>query len=661
MTPIDDLHNLTRLVKTASYLSPRQVVFRARRIARQKWYRVIKKKAPFPNNVHEAGWEPLWYGLTDIKESVDVDGTEDRVAKEAAAIRSSEFNFLNHTVRFRDEPHWHSRKLSHLWRYHLHYFDYCECLLIDFGCSGNADNYTAFKYLVRSWIRSNRHQYGDGWHPYTLSVRIVNWLHALAGFKNLLADDPDFKRSLISSLGGQLQVLAGDLEYDVRGNHLVKNIRALLVGSSALDTSHSQKWLATALKVLRDEVAEQILADGGHFERNPGYHLSVLKDLLECAVWIQRNRKERYAWLDIALRRMLDWLTIITPSGGQLPLLKDTTRDYRPILEDVLAAGALYFDTSAYKPTEQFGTYPCLLFGRRGKIRYDEWERAKFGIGSAALEISGYYVMRDDTGADSLVFDAGKVCPDYLPAHAHADMLSYELTCNGQPLVVDSGVYEYTAGRWRDYFRSTRAHNTVELNGCNQSDVWGSFRVADRAYPGKTTWHELPDYNLVQASHDGYLKMSTPARHHRTIVWQKERFWLVWDRINGVGEMSAASHIHFHPSIDIHQSDESVWELKTATGPLWMVAFGHSGHSVCSGQVEPRCQGWYSEVFGKMMPNTVVTLQDTFRAVTMFGYLISKDTPATVVHQSGSGSSVDLIISHAEEEFRYGFDYAIGS
>ena len=96
---------------------------------------------------------------------------------------------------------------------------------------------------------------------------------------------------------------------------------------------------------------------------------------------------------------------------------------------------------------------------------------------------SGYYAVNDFAREDFLIVDAGPVCPDYLPAHAHADMLNYELVIRGRRVIVDSGVYEYQAGAWRDYFRSTRAHNTVEINRENQSEVWSSFRVARRARP----------------------------------------------------------------------------------------------------------------------------------------------------------------------------------
>ena len=79
-----------------------------------------------------------------------------------------------------------------------------------------------------------------------------------------------------------------------------------------------------------------------------------------------------------------------------------------------------------------------------------------------------------------MIFDTGDICPTYLPAHGHCDALSFELSINGLPLIVNSGTYQYENGQWRNYFRSTKAHNTVSISNQEQSQFWGSFRVAKR-------------------------------------------------------------------------------------------------------------------------------------------------------------------------------------
>ena len=660
MPPDDFIHAAFRFVRTIGYLTPRQMLTRVRRIANRNWNRAIRTRAPRPSHLKISPCKPLFQGLHDLGEQSGVAEIAATYTNRAAGIRSFKFDFLNQTIEMQNRHLWHDRSLSHLWRYHLHYFDYCEDLLVDFRQSGNPDNYAVFKTMAQSWMQANDKIYGDGWHPYTLSLRIVNWLHALDGFADPLSADQAFRMQLLVSIRGQLEELSRDLEHDVRGNHIIKNLRALLIGGGTFQDRHAQKWLDLALQLLQVEIDEQILPDGGHFERNPGYHLAVFKDLLECAVWLQRNRHVRYTWLDDGLRRMLGWLITVSQPENRLPLLKDTTLDSRQSIAELLAAGALYLQSPEFKLSEEFGLYPLLLFGREGQTLFESWKIHTHSPDSAALHASGFYLLRDDTTLDLLIFDAGRVCPDYLPAHAHADLLSFELTCSGTPIVVDSGVYEYTAGQWRDYFRSTRAHNTVELNGCNQSDVWGSFRMAARALPGEVVWDNQEDHVLVQASHDGYARAPHKAIHHRAAFWQKGRFWLILDRIVGERTNRTASHIHFHPVVQVEQEDADVWQLLNAPEPLWLTAFGHKRLGLCSGETAPRVQGWYSERFGNIMPNTVLTLHGEHARDVCLGYIISKENPVSVQHAITGNKSVAVTVVHGQAKFTHTFKFSAG-
>jgi uncharacterized heparinase superfamily protein len=335
------------------------------------------------------------------------------------------------------------------------------------------------------------------------------------------------------------------------------NLRALVAGGLALAGEEPASWLSRALVEIEAEVAEQVLADGGHFERVPGYHVVVTRDLLEIATWLRRSRTVP-PWLSDAIERMLTFLDQMIMADGRLPLLKDTTYDgLAP--QNVLAAGG--------------------------------WKRQPRP--AACLPASGYAIFRPHDGA-SLVVDVGAPCPDYLPAHAHADMFSFELCLGGRRVVVDSGVYTYEAGQWRDYFRSTRAHNTVEVEGENQSEVWSTFRVGRRARPSRITFHEKG----IQAEHDGYERLRVPVRHRRTITIVRD-FMVVIDHLLGSGAAAAASHVHIHPDatppkIVPFRADAAAWS-----------------------------EGWYSEHFGEKRANRVLTLTKRAALPFTFGYIIA--------------------------------------
>lgn len=650
---MNQLNRLRLMLSTARYLSREQILSRCRRIVRRWWWRLRGRTASIDSNCRLAAHQSLYAGLKEV-DSLDVNDEELRQTLDRAnAIAGHRFSFLNQNVDLSTHPGWHDLRLSQLWRYHLHYFDYVQDLLVWSSAGLSRAAYEAFRTLANSWINENQKLTGDGWHPFTISVRIVNWLHAVSAFEAQLQTDEPFRKRLLGSLYGQAQVLAADLELDVRGNHLLKNLRGLLWAGVAFEGAEPQSWFQRAMELLPQELDEQVLRDGGHFERTPAYHLIVLKDCLEIGIWLRRNRENSPAWLDDAVRRMLDYLMAILPPGGQLPLLKDTAWDAAPAPSKLLAAGSIYLDDPVYKLTNEPGLYCFLLFGTAGLEKFRAWPNNRQARGSLALAESNHFVMRDEGSGEYLILDAGKPCPDYLPAHAQADLLTYELSIDGQRIVVDSGVYEYAEGPWRDYFRSTRAHNTVEVAGENQSEVWGSFRVARRARPGGVFWQEAGDCVMLRGEHDGYSRLPVPLTHRRTVVWRRNHFWLIADELLGKGETTSASYLHFHPNLLLEKVEDSVWRVQGCHTPLWVTAFGQQGHAVVTGLMEPVRQGWYSERFGHLQRNTVLTLHQRGTLPTCYGYVISRYKPAKV-EAVGGGDRHQINVKQDGDRYSFG-------
>ena len=520
---------MNRFVETVRHLSLRQIATRATRMAQRTWWRATNASAPHARNAPPiAPHQPLWR---------DVAPTER--GREIAAGR---FTFLNET---RVRPPWDAPDAPRLWRFHLHQFDYAREL-----------EPRVFFELAHSWIASNTQLTGDAWHPYTVSLRIVNWCEALLAF----GDDETIRASIYAQSG----FLARHLERDVRGNHLLENARALVRAGVFFDRA---QWRELGIRILREEVPEQVLTDGGHFERTPGYHVRVMHVLEDVAAYVPEP------WLTNAVARMRRFLDAITPPDGRLPLLKDTTLDYG--------------------------------------VRQPQLPLSNAAAAAAALHSSGFYVMRNDTRGDFLIADFGRVCPDYLPAHAHADMFSYELTIDGKPTIVDSGVFEYAEGEWRNWFRSTAAHNTVEIDGRDQSEMWGSFRVGRRARPRDVVWTDTPELTAIAGEHDGYA----PVIHHRTIIaLHRERMWAIIDRVEGPAAHVARSYIHLHPDAP----------------PPNIATFGAT---------TSESEGWYSERFGEKRRNRVLVLET--KSPALFGYVIAAEGPVSV-SVSNDGGKLDI-------------------
>jgi hypothetical protein len=620
-------------LSTARHLTSRQIYTRARRIIRTRWWGLTRRRIKLPRQIALAPHQPLWLPLAHGGRALPSSSSDwsDRLAF-AKGVAGGHFRFLGRERWWPDQPDWHDSSVSRLWRYHLHYFDYVLDLGLLAATEARMEAWSAFRRLSESWMACNGRLIGDGWHPYTVSIRIVNFCHALSIFESELRTDRFFADQLLRNTYAQLQYLIRDLEHDVRGNHIIENARALIHGGVVFDGEEAKRWLRVGMKLLESEVAEQIEPDGGHFERTPAYHATVLRNLLEIALVLRRNRSVP-AWLDDAIARMLDFLASITRPDGTLPLIKDTTHDGLPP-RDLLAAGAIYLNDPRWKRSKERGLYPWCLFGHEGWARFDEMPCRTLEERVRYFESSGFAIIRDKH--QLAVIDVGRPCPDYLPAHAHADLLSFELVVDGLPTIVDSGVYEYEAGPWRDFFRSTRAHNTVEVGGANQSEVWASFRVGRRARPRNVRCHRSEQATILQAEHDGYQRLRVPVIHRRTFAFASEAL-LVIDDLLGEGLTHARSFLHAAPSLQIVQESATVWRM----GSSVVSTFGIGSAQVERGERHPM-QGWYSERFGNVTPNSVLIMHRSGELPFRLGYVIARQPFMIHTAEEENGSVLNL-------------------
>jgi uncharacterized heparinase superfamily protein len=525
----------------------------------------------------------------------------------AAMLAREEWTVFGEPVKF-DAGVWSNPALSQLARYQLHYFDFADDLLV-------SRDVATFRRLAHLWIDANAELIGDGWHPYTVSLRVIQWLRAVSVMPELHDD-----AVLIRSLYGQCEFLRRNLEFDVRGNHLLENLRALILAGLAFEGAGATRWFRIGMRHLRAELREQIGPDGAHFERTPGYHLSLCREFLELLLVLEHTNVVDTEWLRDAVERMGDFLVVIVRPDGSVPLFKDTTEGALAPL-DVLDALAVRFARPEFKRRDTPGAYARQLFGLHATTAF---ERLPTRSDSERAEIRGGYlvVSRADHG-DHLIIDGGRVCPPYLPAHAHADMFSYELMIGGVPIVVDSGVYQYSEGVWRDYFRSTRAHNTVEVAGRNQSEVWGSFRVGRRATPSVRVSVDEGTVSF-HGTHDGYRSLSPSVTHHRVLRFCRHRIFVVVDFLTG-GAAEAISFVHLHPALSARGGENGIWKI--AGSDAWIVASGFERLTIERGKEPPHPQGWYSQRFSDRVANDVIGLH--FRGNKVV-YVITEGGPAEI-------------------------------
>lgn len=476
------------------------------------------------------------------------------------------FRFLSVTREASAATDWNRADWPKLWLYNLHYFD-------DLNAADAAVRVAWHRALVSRWIVENPPAAGNGWEPYPLSLRLVNWIKWLAA-----GNAPE--AGMVDNLAVQARWLTKRLEWHLLGNHLLANAKALVFAGTFFAGGEADAWRQRGLAILRREHAEQILSDGGHFERSPMYHAVILEDLLDLIQLAQRwpgviEADTEVVWRNDA-RRMLGWLAEMSHPDGEIAFFNDAATGIAPNL----AALAAYADA--------IGIVAEQSPSRRHRLLPD----------------SGY--LRAEVGDAVLLADVGEIGPDYLPGHAHADTLSFELSVFGQRVVVNSGTSEYGLGAERLRQRGTAAHSTVQIDGADSSEVWSGFRVARRAWPTGFTANFEAAAVEVSCAHDGYRRLSGRPLHRRN--WHMTAQGLrVTDAIEG-GFRDAVARYYLHPAVTVSAAgNDGVLTLPDGHIIRW---------SVTDGAARVVAATWHPE-FGQSIPSKCIELVFKGPQVTM--------------------------------------------
>lgn len=430
--------------------------------------------------------------------------------------------FLNVRISIVDRGIWNCVKLDKLWLYNLHYFD--DLNSPDWHARSEIQH-----RLMSRWVNENPVFEGNGWEPYPTSLRLVNWVKWLSRQNSI-------DSNLHDSLMQQAEALLQQLEYHILGNHLFANGKALLFVGTYLKGSLSDKCTTKGLKIIDAEVNEQFLDDGGHFELTPMYHSILLWDILELIGLAQVSQSPRLThrlpkWNAVA-EKALSWLQGMIHKDGEVSFFNDA------------AIGIAHCPSDIFKYAEQLGL---------------SWAQPHTPL--HVYKASGYAKVEYEKY--SFIFDHAQVGPDYLPGHAHADTLSFELSIADERVFVNSGTSLYGVSDERLRQRQTAAHNTVEVCGQSSSEVWSGFRVARRATATLEEAVECKDYVRLTASHNGYKRLRPKVNHRRSITANAHSL-KIEDSLTE--KVSAMFHLHIHPGVKCTRINSNSVRLTSKKG-----------------------------------------------------------------------------------------------
>ncbi|MEW4922388.1 alginate lyase family protein [Algibacter sp. 2305UL17-15] len=465
-----DSNKVKLLIHTVKYLRFKQVYYRLYYFIRHKFFKKTYDKQ-LQINIEPLVWDNFFHYQNSFSEH-------------------NTFTFLNISHQFDSDIDWNFNEHGKLWAYNLNYFEYLnqETLSKEDGLK-----------LIKDYVKNDTHL-KDGKEPYPISLRGINWIKFLSTHK---ISDKEINQYLYN----HYQLLSHNLEYHLLGNHLLENGYALLFGAYYFKDGVLYK---KAKHILLEELKEQVLSDGAHFELSPMYHQILLHRLLDCINLIKKNPQkedELFPFLIKTAVKMLSWLQVVTYKNGNIPMVND----------------------SAYGIAAESKK----LFAYAESLNL-QWKKA-------LLSDSGY--RKIENNIYELFLDVGHVGPKYQPGHAHSDTFSFELYVNEKPIIVDTGVSTYEKNEQRQIERSTASHNTVKIGDYEQTDVWGGFRVAKRAKIIKLKESE----GLIEASHDGYKKLN--ILHTRSFSAKKEGIEIN-DSLSASSQNINKSYLHLHHSIE---------------------------------------------------------------------------------------------------------------
>lgn len=446
--------------------------------------------------------------------------------------------------------------------------------------SGNKQYADEVAAQLESWLAQNPFGYGMNWRsPLELGVRVINWVWSL----DMIKDSHAISNELWSQLYRCAYLHCWDIarkysQGSSANNHLIGEAAGVYIAASYFhDFPGSKKLRLTSKAILEREILAQSYDDGCNREQALGYQFFVMQFFTFAALVADRTGEPMSSEYLDRLHAQYQFIAKLSDGGQTLPMFGDGDDGYVLDLGDgvdstdsVLAVGACLFDDPdlAIK-VRKWPESPAWLFPgdtiKRMKANVGKLKNAP--LANHAFKQAGYYLLqggdRDCNNSISLLFDCGDLGFGSLAAHGHADALSFSLRLGGTPFLVDPGTYDYfTYPEWRNYFRSTRAHNTIEVDNVSQSRITGLFMWGNHA-ASRCQFVDLNSQSpTVSGSHDGYESLRDAVRITRTINLDKEiRRITIRDDLTANYPHVIAAHFHLNDRVEIKRISANSFRL----------------------------------------------------------------------------------------------------
>ena len=446
-----------------------------------------------------------------------------------------EFNFLNQTKYLTFPGTWNNKNWDRLWQFNLHYFNWTIDWIIESISIGNwSSKGNHIEYLIDDWIKNNKIGFGDGWHSYTISIRIRNLSCIYRYFPELR------NQTRIESLWIQLNWLDNHIEFFHKGNHLLENLISLLFVSIQFEGQDANNIFNRNLELLRLELDKQIMNDGGHIERSAAYHLIILERLSELALIIRLVKSYIPGWLNQKIKLMNNWVEKIKLLNNRFPDFNDSALDISNNIDTVL-----YKSKAALNEKQKKEEVFKIINSKIDKVLKKTKNKKNNSIQTTILENTGWAIFRLKDSWE-ITFKWGIAGFKKSSGHINADLSSINIYYDGKPILSEAGTSVYKDCSERSYERSGSSKNSIQVASFNKDlqggiinwedsiETWGSFGTGRIPNIESYKLQKINNKKIIfSSSHDGFFKQKIEYQR-KLIIEIKEKliYFEVIDSLN---------------------------------------------------------------------------------------------------------------------------------
>lgn len=538
------------------------------------------------------------------------------------------------------------------WAYFLNRHYYFRDLHAAYSETKDERYADAYASLLRDWLRSNpapSAQSNDAaWRVLEVGIRMSEWPAAFYGFQQREGFTPALRAEMLSAMAAQAEYLT---KFATKHhNHASMEMHGLAnVALCFPEFAQSEKWFQYARAGIEAEAAWQVYPDGVQNELAAGYHVVSLNYFRRFAALCDAAGRDVATSFRETIARMIDYLALTVEPLGFRPANNDS--DHVDIRPQLLSAA------------DQFRREDWRFAATAGASG-----RAPASPASRFFPWAGQFVMRDGWSSDAQwsFFDVGH----WGWAHQHHDMLHLSLSASGRRFLVDGGRYHYRADKWRWYFALSSAHNVILVDGKGQN---ATAPLSESPVAAVTATR--PEFDFALARFDAGFGDNRPARewdgdykgsgsipgsHERAVLYLRNRFWIVIDRVRTDRPRKMTMLWHFHPDCSVvalpdgtKTNDRGLpnLTLQTVSPSLLHV-------SLARGREEPSLQGWFSPTYGSKVPATCAMIENEGDAEFVSASLIqitpanAEARPARITKLEFHEEKAELLINDGTKKLR---------